>query len=321
MPEQTATATQAQPAAITSTAVGEPSAANQEMETKYWRNTRPLRGGSDAMRAQGTRLLPPRAREEDKQWERRRAASVLDPYYDDAVDQAASMPFSRPVTIRGEVPEQLEPLEQDMDRRGSNLTVQAKDVLDAGFDDGLTHLFVDFPAIDVETAEEERLLRARPTIVHVKAENMLGAEFVTMPTGEDMMARCRIKDTFNRPARGDDPYEEETVERVRVYHSPMPASAEKADVLTFERFAAEEIRYDDFIEMGGLPGRVITWLRPPKMRYTAQDVLYETDRAAEGQAVLLQDYRPEHPPLAVLVRPRFIRQPDPGGGMGADRHR
>ena len=80
------------------------------------------------------------------------------------------------------------------------------------------------------------------------------------------MARCRIKDTFNRPARGDDPYEEEEVERVRVYHSPMPASVEKADILAFERFASEEIRYDDFIQLGGIPGRVITWLRPPKMK-------------------------------------------------------
>lgn len=272
MPAETATIT-GPDTAITSTEVGEPSPDNREMETKYWRNIRPLRAGSEAMRAAGTRLLPLRAREEEVQWARRRDQSFLDPYYDDAVDQAASRPFTQPVTIRGEVPEQLAPLEQNMDQEGSNLTVFAKDAFDAGIDYGMTHVFVDFPAIEVETAEEERLLRARPTAVHVEPPNLLGTQFLTMPTGEDVMVRCRIYDTYRRRDMSSaDPYAEIEIDRVRVYHAPLPASTEKADLINYARFVDEEIRYDDFVELGGMPGRVLTWEKKPNEKeYTAQE--------------------------------------------------
>ncbi|MBN2492884.1 MAG: DUF4055 domain-containing protein [Planctomycetes bacterium] len=252
-------------APVTSVDVGALALERQDLESAYWQDIVPLRGGSAKMRAAGQRLLPFREREESAQWERRRAAAFLDPYYDDAITQAAARPFAKAVSIRGDLPPELEMIPKDVDRHGTELTVFAHDVYDGGLDFGMWHVFVDFPDLGLEplSVAEEQLLRARPVFLHVSPPNLRGASFEFLPNGEELMASCRIRDDYLRPTVKSR-WTQEKIKRVRVFYAPRPANPNKDALLVYARFRNEEIRYEDFVALGGRPGAVETWEKGPE---------------------------------------------------------
>lgn len=241
--------------------ISTPSLFFREMDEHYWRLTGALRGGSQAMREESKRIgedrldfLPFMRREEKPQWQTRLANSFLEPAYDEAVTNVSCRPFVKPVQINGELPPEMDPLEDDVDGRGTSLTVQAHAFLDAAVDDGVAHLFVDFPATGgTLTRIEERRANARPTIGIVRASDLLDAIPRTLFNGREILHEVRIKgsdvvrDGFASSRR-------ETILR---YVACQPETWGDPDAeMLYLRYVDGEIGFDEFVSRGGVPGFV-----------------------------------------------------------------
>lgn len=251
----------------TSKAVAKRSPQFAEMEQKYWRFTRPLRGGTHAMQAAADvdrkSFLPKRTHEETQQWEERRDGAILDPMYDEAVDQAASRPFVKPVTITEPLPDRLAPLEWDTDLRGNNLSVHMQMAFDAAIDYGMVILFTDFPSARIESRADEALYEARPTITTVTPDRLYGVDFLKLPNGSRWPWRCRIADTETRSKNDPtDVFATETANIVRVYSATRPPPGSEDQPIGLELFArmrSGELTVADYVAQGGIEGTCEIW--------------------------------------------------------------
>lgn len=185
--------------------------------TRLWELPDDLLGGPLRMQEKAVQWVPVKEKEDPADWLRRVKAAVLFNGYRKALEDTVSKPFERPVSVQTEVDlgEFLEPIADDVDREGTNLTAFAEEVFREAVHRGLTHVLVDFPSLRPgATLDEARALRARPTFVHVQPPRLLGWRFVRAPGGERVLDMIRVYETEEVP---DGPFGERTVERVRVY--------------------------------------------------------------------------------------------------------
>jgi hypothetical protein len=177
-----------------------------------------LLGGTVRMREAGTEWLPRSEGESYGDWEARRDRSFLFGAYKDTLSKIAGKPFSKPVSLRGELPNQLEPIAADVDRAGRNLTQFGRDILHEGVHRGLTHVLVDFPAGQSADNRQEVLGLRRPYFVHVPAVDLFawrGERDIT--TGERRLTHIRYKTTDVEPV-GE--WGEKKVDIIRVWNAP-----------------------------------------------------------------------------------------------------
>lgn len=150
--------------------ITEPNFAWSKM-SQYWDKIEALRGGTEEMHRQGTTWLPRWDGESKKNYDRRLLNSVLYGAYTDTVAKMLDKPFSRPVTITGELPSKLARVPADVDRTGKDMTAFAASVFESAIHHGVAHILVDYPTIPVgATLEDEK--EARPTFVLVEAPEL-----------------------------------------------------------------------------------------------------------------------------------------------------
>jgi hypothetical protein len=104
-----------------------------------------LMGGTKVMRAAGEKYLPREPKESLKAYQNRLARSVLYNAFADTIYKLVGKPFSKPVTVKHETPDKIKTWAEDIDRCGCNITTFAREVLEAGLTDGITHILVDYP--------------------------------------------------------------------------------------------------------------------------------------------------------------------------------
>ncbi|WP_163998668.1 DUF4055 domain-containing protein [Pyxidicoccus caerfyrddinensis] len=214
-----------------------------------WELVLALLGGTRAMRAAGRKYLPQYAREEDAAYRERLNRTVLFNYFAKVLSFLATRPFSKPVRLGESAPEELKALAEDVDRLGSDVTSWARAVFKDGLAKGLTHVLVDFPAVDpeaVRTLEDEKRAGLRPYFVHVPAEALIAA-YVEVVDGEERLTHARIRESEVRR----EGFEEVKVERVRVLEPDSWA--------VYERSGTSE-----WAQVGGGPNKLgfiplVTW--------------------------------------------------------------
>ena len=173
--------------------VDTPCLAYNAMKSAYWDQAEALRGGTNAMRDAGATYLPPHSVEETPQWQYRRDRSFLWPAYDDAIQKATTKPFTKPISLNGDLPDKLAPMTANMDYSGRSLTQLGREVFDAAVDYGFTHLFVDFPATGGgQTEGDERSAGIRPTVVHYTPPALLGWNTQNGDVGQKVLKEIRI---------------------------------------------------------------------------------------------------------------------------------
>jgi len=173
----------------------------QDMEKKYWLMTRPLRGGSSAMRENRTLLLPKEKFESDEAYNNRLKRTWLYDGYNQAVRAAVSKPFSSQVTVIGDLPDSLAMIPQNVDRQGTNLTDFARKFYDAMIDDGVAHILAMYPPVpDNATAADEINLDIRPYFRLVRAQDMIGWRTDTDLGGREYLSQIRIAETSVVPS-------------------------------------------------------------------------------------------------------------------------
>jgi len=187
---------------------------------EHWRLIDDLRGGTLAMRKAGVQWLPKEPKEDILSYQNRLNRSILFDAYKDTCEDLSARPFSREVTLKGELnSELLSRMYDNCDKNGTNLTQFAKECIDTLIDRGLTHILVDHPAMNTENGEPlsiaaEQENDIRPYFVHIKPENLIGWKYYKDSNGQKILSQIRYKEVVDVD---DGVYGTKIVERIRVF--------------------------------------------------------------------------------------------------------
>lgn len=175
-----------------------------------------LLGGTKAMRAAGTTWLPREEKEEVLAYRNRLERSFLYGGFKDTIKKYGNKPFTKPVTLQGEVPDRLKPIEDNADGTGRNLSRCAEEWFSEALKRGLTHVLIDYPSVpDDLSKRDEDVMALRPVFIHVSPANLLGWRSEAV-NGIQRLTHIRIHETATEP---DGNYGEISVERIRVYNT------------------------------------------------------------------------------------------------------
>lgn len=192
--------------------VSDQSSAVQAMQPG-WSLAAALLGGTSAMRAAAHAYLPKWPNEEDRSYKARLAVATLFPAFSRTVTTLASKPFSKPLTLSEDMPEQIKALTEDIDQQGRNLQVFGGDLMVELMGPGLAGILVDYPqAMGVRTLADEQAAGLRPYWVLVKCHQILGWR-VERRGSEWVLTQLRLKEVVTEP---DGAFGEVSIEQVRV---------------------------------------------------------------------------------------------------------
>lgn len=185
-----------------------------------WKLAAALLGGTAAMRAAGDAYLPKWPKEDRDSYAKRLSVSVLYPAYQRTVDTLSAKPFSKPVTIGDDVPQDLRELLDDVDLQGRNLDRFAADVMECGLGYGLCGILVDYPdatqapatAAGVRTMADERAAGLRPYWVHILPGVIVGWR-ASVVGGRWVLRMLRLRECIEED---DGEFGTREVEQIRV---------------------------------------------------------------------------------------------------------
>ncbi|WP_420403321.1 DUF4055 domain-containing protein [Nisaea sp.] len=186
--------------------VATPNAAYREMAAD-WELIHDLLGGTRMMRLRGEKWLPREPGESREAYAIRLGRSVLFNGLQRTLQTLVGKPFHRPAGLEGNPAPAMTALSGDVDLGGRNLTVFARDVLQAALTDGLTHILVDHPRLGDGAREA-----ARPYLVHVPAPDLIGWRGQENGIGS-ALSRIRMRETVNRRSGA---WEDRTRQQIRV---------------------------------------------------------------------------------------------------------
>ena len=163
-----------------------------------------LLGGTAAMKARGATYLPKFEKEGDKHYAARVNNSRLFNAYGDTACCIASKPFSKQLDIKGELPEPLSEIEDDVDGMGKSLLQLAKDIFWNYINRGLGHILVDYPKTIDENGgspnrKQERDAGYRPRFIHIKPDQLIGWRTEQDISGKPYLSQIRIAEVRNEP--------------------------------------------------------------------------------------------------------------------------
>lgn len=150
----------------------------------YWDIVDPLMGGTQAMRAAGTKLLPQYPAEADDTYKDRLALSTLLPAYAETVASSTSRVFAEPLQLGEDIPEPVKLFCDDIDLGGNDLNSWSVEWFREALAKGLCHAMIEHqPTLDAEgnklykTVAEEEAAGVRPYAVIIKPGQVLGWRF------------------------------------------------------------------------------------------------------------------------------------------------
>lgn len=181
---------------------------------KEWPISAALLGGTSAMRAAGTKFLPKWPNEESASYDTRVGTATLFPALGRTISVMAGKPFSKQLTLQKDVPERIQGWCQDADQQGNSLHSFCADVMAEALGYGICGVLVDYPKVgpDVRTLQDERKIGARPYLVFIRHNQILGWKTKRI-AGVTVLTQLRLAEA----AEVDDgPYGTKVVKRVRV---------------------------------------------------------------------------------------------------------
>lgn len=181
-----------------------------------WRKINALLGGTDAMRAAGQTYLPQHEAEVDKRYSSRLEVNVLLNMTKLTLDTWTGKPFSDPIRLNDDVPEDIVALVENVDLLGNNLTVYARNWFRDGLAKAFSHTLVEMPRKNEpegrkRTLEDDRRENNRPYLVHVEPESLIFAQ-AAIVDGQEILQEIRIHEVTVEQV-GD--FGQEVIERIR----------------------------------------------------------------------------------------------------------
>ncbi len=176
-----------------------------------------LLAGTNAMRRAREDYLPKFQYEQPTNYESRLKMTTLLNYYKRTVLGLVGKPFSKPVVVPEEMPEDMTDMFENIDKQGNDLSSFARNVFRTGVAKGIVHILVDYPTMKNEDGEapktlaDEKAVGAQPYMICIQPENLIAA-FADMVDGVEVLTHVRIKEC--EVVRHE--WEEVLIERVRV---------------------------------------------------------------------------------------------------------
>tara|TARA_R100000005_G_scaffold95776_1_gene78730 strand:- start:4444 stop:5763 length:1320 start_codon:yes stop_codon:yes gene_type:complete len=165
-----------------------------DMMAARWALPQALMGGTLAMRAAGTRYLPRHPAEHAAVYAERANRATLRNYFRRTVSKLVGRVFAEPLGLSEDMPEELRALLRNADLMGRGINVIARDWFEDALVSGLSHMLVDFPAEnDSASLAEERASGARPYLVHVRADQLIAAQW-DGHGGNKLLTQIRIRE-------------------------------------------------------------------------------------------------------------------------------
>lgn len=182
-----------------------------------WPMLEALMAGTRAMRAGKTNFIPKNAAEEQDAYEARVNRATLFPAFRRTVSVMAGKPFSKPLTLSEDTPEQIKLWADDIDREGVNLHTFASEMMVETLAYGIAGILVEAPkpigaGARPVTQAEQRAAGIRPYFVRVRHGQIKGWRIERI-NGQALLTQLRIAENATVP---DGPWGQKVVERVRV---------------------------------------------------------------------------------------------------------
>jgi hypothetical protein len=179
-----------------------------------WKTINDILAGPAAVRAAGERYLPKYAAEAKPEYERRLKSTPWRPEFVDILNTLSSKPFSKDVALKGAEPsERMKAHVEDVDKKGNNLSVFAREVFRGGIAKREHGILVDFPATTAtRTKAQEKAAGVAPYWVSIAAEDILAC-LGSFVGGREVVTYLRIQESV---VERDGPFGEVLVSRIRV---------------------------------------------------------------------------------------------------------
>ena len=201
--------------------VNDPSPAYEVMEAEREVARILLYQGQGGLRAKGTEYLPKyegekgAAADTGSQYGSRLSRSFLVNFYKDACQNLVGRIFAQPLIFSEDTPPEIVDLWQNIDDCGTNGDIFIQRVALDALGQGISYVLVDYPGdAGIENLAAEVKAGRRPRWIHYQAQNVIEA-LVRVADGKPMLERARIREATEDLA--DEPYDYETIARVREY--------------------------------------------------------------------------------------------------------
>jgi hypothetical protein len=229
-----------------------------------WDKINTILAGTGAMRASNTTYLPKHEKEKDSAYGRRLEISTLLNMTQLTLDSWVGRPFSDPVQISEDMPDDFKPIFDNVDLQGDGIGVFSRNWFKEGLAKAFAHVLVDFPLTGPRTNRslaDDRQENLRPYWSFIAPENLFFASS-TIHQGQEVLTHIRIRE--NEIVRIG--FAESLIQRIRVFDRFLPGEL-MPDMVDLEGNLLPEV-FDEggalrppFMEGGVF---VSTWVRVEK---------------------------------------------------------
>ncbi len=193
-------------------------------------------GGTETMRLARTAYLPQHQEESNGAYLERLAKSVFTNFTLQTVKSWTGKPFSEPIRVNDDVPEEMQAFFPDVDLCGNHLQVFAREWFQFGLQYAFAHTLVEFPRVDKDgdkprTVADDIEDNLRPYFVLLHPRCLIDARRETYK-GQERITHIRIRETV-MTENPENKYEQIPVERIRSYWAG-PAGTKDGYVELFE---------------------------------------------------------------------------------------
>lgn len=169
---------------------------NMKKMLNYYELVDALHDGIDAMRAGADKWLPRFPGEQQDDYKFRLTQTRMTNVFSDITESLASKPFEKDIKVETGSPEWLvDTFQYDVDGNGSNISVFASDMFEAGIRSSIDWVFIDYPATGKTkvSLEEKRKNNYRPFWSRIIAVNVLSIKS-RMVGGSERITYFRYKE-------------------------------------------------------------------------------------------------------------------------------
>lgn len=172
-----------------------------------------LHGGTKTMRQAARKYLPQEEGETDKSYRARVFRSVLANYYKRTLEKLAGQAFREDIEPTDDLPEQVYALLENIDMRGSGLSLFMREVFYTALHKGVCHIMVEYPEVQGNTVADHKAAGARPYWTLIDPECVIGWRHQDI-AGRKVLTQLRVRETVTVDSGL---YGIDTVERIRLY--------------------------------------------------------------------------------------------------------
>lgn len=182
-----------------------------------WQLINDVLAGTEILRKRGQMYLPKHPEETDDSWKRRLNQAVLVNMTSQTLETLVGKPFSDPLVLEDDVPDQIKELTKDVDLQGNHLDIFCRQWFREALAKGFSHVLVEFPEVaqpedgTKRTLDDDRKDGLRPYWLRISPEDLIAA-YAEVVNGEEILTHVRFRETTIERVG----FEEIEIERIHV---------------------------------------------------------------------------------------------------------